>query len=103
METEHASIERLIPVAIPRTEFDAQMDELMDACRRRDADRVRTLLCIDPAADGDDEVAPEQDGEPDRPETEPDWMTSRSADGPTIEVPRLLERAGSRRTGEGRE
>ncbi len=39
METEHASIERLIPIVIPRAEFDAHMDELIDACHRRDADR----------------------------------------------------------------
>ena len=44
LETEHASISRLIPVTAPRAQFEASIDKLEDATRRRDPKMVRRLL-----------------------------------------------------------
>jgi len=44
LETEHASISRLIPVTAPRAQFEASIDKLEDATRRRDPEMVRRLL-----------------------------------------------------------
>lgn len=44
LETEHSSISRLIPVTAPRAQFEASIDKLADATRRRDPKMVRRLL-----------------------------------------------------------
>jgi FlaA1/EpsC-like NDP-sugar epimerase len=44
VETEHASISRLIPIPSPQTWLDANIDRLADATRRHDAEQVRRLL-----------------------------------------------------------
>jgi FlaA1/EpsC-like NDP-sugar epimerase len=44
VETEHASISRLLPIPSPPAWLDANIDRLADATRRHDAERVRRLL-----------------------------------------------------------
>jgi FlaA1/EpsC-like NDP-sugar epimerase len=71
LETSHTFISRLVPVPTPRDEFDARVEQLADATRRRDPDRVRTLL-FETSAGGaaEPELAPAPD-EDDQPMPEP--------------------------------
>jgi len=46
LETEHPSIDRLIPVTAPTAWFDKALGQLGDATRRGDAEKVRQILFL---------------------------------------------------------
>jgi FlaA1/EpsC-like NDP-sugar epimerase len=56
-ETEHPSISRLLPVTAPQPWFDSRLEQLADATKTGDADRVRQLLFAIAGAAHDDETA----------------------------------------------